>query len=378
MNDLQALTSATEPPLSRKLHAIGRKLGTPVSGTFELTAGCNFNCKMCYIHEKNAVPHQKADLTAEDWLRIGRQAVDAGTVFVLLTGGEPLLRRDFAEIYTGLKKMGLMVSINTNGALLRGETAELLERNPPMRLNISLYSDSGAGYLRQCGVDAFDDVVANIRRMKAAGIQIKLNVSFTNDNAEQYARIAAVVRALELHCQASVYMYPPVRKSGETTPGVRLAPADAARLRIRWDLLRGKDSHLRLSAQELARLAAHACEDNVLPSEGVRCRAGHTNYWISAAGEMLMCGMIPLPAGNVAEEGFDACWQKTRALMQTVRMPAKCTSCRLRPVCCVCPAACFAEMGSFSEAPPYLCEMSGAIAEELTRLNEEGTDIAAE
>ena len=118
MNDWQAVTAATEPPLSRKLHALGRRLGTPISGTFELTAGCNFNCRMCYIHDRNAVPRANGELTAEQWLQIGQQAAEAGTVFVLLTGGEPLLRGDFAEIYTGLKRLGLMVSVNTGGALM--------------------------------------------------------------------------------------------------------------------------------------------------------------------------------------------------------------------------------------------------------------------
>ena len=65
MNDLQAVTAATEPPLSRKLHIIGRRLGIPVSGTFELTAGCNFNCRMCYIHDKDAAPRADGELTAE-------------------------------------------------------------------------------------------------------------------------------------------------------------------------------------------------------------------------------------------------------------------------------------------------------------------------
>ena len=372
MNDLQTLTSATEPPLVRKLHAVGRRLGTPVSGTFELTAGCNFNCKMCYIHEENAVPRGDGELTAAQWLQIGRQAADAGTVFVLLTGGEPLLRPDFAEIYTGLKQLGLMVSVNTNGALLTGETAALLERNPPMRLNVSLYADSGEGYLRVCGTDAFETVTGNIRRMKAAGIEVKLNISFCKYNADRCAQIAALVRELGLHCQASVYMYPPVRKASAAAYEARLSAREAADLRLRWELLRGKNDAVQNSARQLELLQTRECADPDLPIEGVRCRAGHTSYWISADGQMLMCGMIPVPAGFVPEEGFERCWQNTRALMKSVAMPAKCTACSLRPVCCVCPAACYAETGGFSEAPPYLCDMSSCLGQAILRFGKEG------
>ena len=378
MNELQAVTSAAEPPLSRKLHAVGRKLGVPVAGSFELTSRCNFSCGMCYIHDADQASCAADELTAEQWLEIGKQAADAGTVFVLLTGGEPLIRQDFTEIYTGLKQMGLMISINTNGSLITDEIAALFEKNPPMRMNISLYSDSEEGYLRQCGVNAYERVVSNIQRMKNAGVQVKLNVSFTSNNADRCLQLADLVRRLELHCQTSVYMYPPVRRAGEALPAERLDPADAARLRLRWDLLRGKHERLKLSAEQLSRLAAKECEDADIPGEGVRCRAGHTSYWISASGDMLMCGMIPLPAGNVTDAGFGVCWQKTRDLMQSVRMPSKCASCRLRPVCCVCPAACYAENGDFAKAPTYLCEMSRSIAMELSRLKEEEPNVEAE
>ena len=378
MNDLQAVTAATEPPLSRKLHIIGRRLGIPVSGTFELTAGCNFNCRMCYIHDKDAAPRADGELTAEQWLRIGKQAADAGTVFVLLTGGEPLLRRDFAEIYTGLKRLGLMISVNTNGSLLTGDTAALLERNPPMRLNVSLYADASEGYRKVCGADAFENVVANIRRMKQAGLEVKLNVSFTEGNADRMEQIAALVRELDLHCQTSFYMYPPVRRANPDAPTNRLAPQEAGRLRVRWEQLRGRGDTLRDSAEQAIRMQNRACEEQAQPDEGVRCRAGHTSYWITATGQMQMCGMIPLSAGNAAEEGFDRCWQNTRALMKTVTMPAQCSACRLRPLCCVCPAACFAETGGFTQAPPYLCEMSRAIAQELAPRNKEEPNVEAE
>ena len=368
MNDLKGVTAASEPLVARKLHAVGRKLGVPVSGTFELTAGCNFNCEMCYIHNKNAAPRKNGELTAAQWLEIGKQAADAGTVFLLLTGGEPLLRPDIEEIYTGLKQLGLMISINTNGALLTGKTAALLEKSPPVRLNVSLYADNREGYLRQCGVDAFDPVLSNIRRMRDAGIEVKLNASFSKHNADRCGEIAALVRELELHCQASFYMYPPVRRTDNAASDARLSPAEAAAKRVWWNLQRLGTDEMIHTKELLQKLAERECESDDTPTEGVRCRAGHTSYWIDAAGQMLMCGMIAKECGNVLTEGFETCWQNTRALMRSVSMPAKCTACNLRPICSVCPAACFAETGGFTEAPPYLCEMSRAAAEAIASI----------
>ena len=88
-----------EPLMVKYLHDKGLRDGIPVSGTFELTQRCNFGCEMCYVHDCT----QKTDpLSARDWLSLARQAKDAGTVFLLLTGGEPLIRDDFEEIYRSL------------------------------------------------------------------------------------------------------------------------------------------------------------------------------------------------------------------------------------------------------------------------------------
>lgn len=121
---------SSEPWLSTVLHQKGSRLGLPISGTFELTSRCNFDCKMCYIHGKNCAELQKEELSAAEWIELGKKARDAGTVFLLITGGEPLIRSDFREIYTELKKLGLVISLNTNASLLQEETAELLIKNP--------------------------------------------------------------------------------------------------------------------------------------------------------------------------------------------------------------------------------------------------------
>ena len=136
-SDKQRLVS-TEPAWSTYIHAKGAALGMPVAGNFELTGRCNFGCKMCYVHNSDG----SDELSAEQWIEIGRQAAEKGMVFLLLTGGEPFLRKDFKEIYLALKKLGLLISINTNGSLIDDEMFDFLTENPPLRMNISLYGSS--------------------------------------------------------------------------------------------------------------------------------------------------------------------------------------------------------------------------------------------
>ena len=120
----------TEPYLATYLHQRGYAQGIPISGVFELTGRCNFSCPMCYVHDTGE-NREGRELTAEQWLDIAREARDMGMVFALLTGGEPLLRKDFFQIYRGMKELGLMVSINSNGSLLHGEILEQLLLDPP-------------------------------------------------------------------------------------------------------------------------------------------------------------------------------------------------------------------------------------------------------
>ena len=72
----------------------------PVSGTFELTPLCNLDCKMCYVHlTANQLKKEERLLSVDEWKKIIRQAVDAGMMYAVLTGGECLTYYGFKEIY---------------------------------------------------------------------------------------------------------------------------------------------------------------------------------------------------------------------------------------------------------------------------------------
>ena len=79
-------TGTTEPRLSTYLHARACRTGTPLAGNFELTARCNFNCKMCYVHLTAEEQQRRGrELTADQWLAIADQARSRGMLFLLLT-----------------------------------------------------------------------------------------------------------------------------------------------------------------------------------------------------------------------------------------------------------------------------------------------------
>ena len=365
----------TEPYISTYLHNKGRKLGIPIAGNFELTARCNFNCPMCYVHmtQEQLKASGREELTAQQWLEIARAAKDRGMVFALLTGGEPLVRKDFFEIYDGMREMGIMISINSNGSMLKGDVLEHFLEAPPVRFNISLYGGSNETYRKMCGLSAYDQVKENIRRLRQAGVDVSLNLSITPYNKDDLEQIYWDAMELDVNVRASSYMFPSVRVNGEEYGcGNRLSCQESAKYSVVWDALRLTEEDFAARAEALMRLK-NVKEDGcpLEEGEGVRCRAGSTAFWMTWDGKMLPCGMMTTPVAYPLEVGFDKAWDQIRAETAKIRTPAKCVNCEYKELCTACAAAYFAETGRFDGVPRYVCDRTAAIVEQTRKVYEE-------
>lgn len=353
------MKTSTEPYISTYLHAKGRKLGLPIAGNFELTARCNFNCPMCYVHlTEEQVKASGKELSTEQWLKIAEDAKNQGMVFALLTGGEPLVRKDFFDIYSGMKEMGLMISVNSNGSMLQGEILEKFLKEPPTRFNISLYGGSNDAYEKMCGRPVYDQVKANIRALRSAGVDVSLNLSITPYNMDELERIYADALELDVNVRATGYMFPSIRSNGKKFGcGNRLSPEESARCSVKWDELRLDDEEFCIRAKNtFQKLNEHREGCPVEAGEGITCRAGSSSFWVTWDGKMLPCGMMTTPEIDLLEVGFETAWKKLREETAKIRMPSECGVCDYKDLCGVCAAMCYAETGRFDGVPTYICE----------------------
>ena len=346
------------------LYARAHGKGIPFSGTFELTARCNLDCKMCYIHKRaNDKKVMKEELSAKQWLEMGEKAQKEGTLLLLLTGGEPLLRPDFKEIYTGLRNLGILLSINTNATMINDEMVDFFKNDPPIRMNITLYGASPETYERLCGDrNAYFRAYHAVKALKEAGIRIKINYSTTKETLEELPAVYQFAKDNEFAIQVASYMFPPLRAC-ENCEAVtdRLSAKEAGDARFAAELLRYGDMPEIMMERAKAMLAGKDFEAEVsecmeLPTERIRCRAGDTNYWVTYKGEMRPCGMLTVPTINSLACGFVSAWDYIHRERQNIMVPAKCTACELNKVCEVCPAACYSETGKYEQAPEYACE----------------------
>lgn len=364
-----------EPRLSSYLHAKAAMKGTPITGTFELTARCNLSCRMCYVHmsaaEERAIGRE---LTTDEWLRIAADARERGMLFLLITGGEPLVRSDFKELFCELKKMGFMISINSNATLINDEWLEFFKKEPPFRFNISLYGAENEAYERLCGAPhgskMCDRVKSNIRALKEMGIGVKLNLSLTPYNRGEMAGVWETARELGMPIQSATYMFPPMRRDGSCIGcGDRFTPDEDAACGVEWDKLRFDAETFRARAKALVRgcQLPDDADCGGSPDRGVRCRAGRSTFWINWRGEMTPCGMMTEPAVSVIDEGFGSAWEKIKAETAKIQMPIECSGCKMRHACHVCAASCYCETGRFDGKPEYICASTAKMLEILER-----------
>lgn len=335
-------------------------LGIPVSGTFELTPRCNLRCKMCYVR---LTPAQMAplgrELTADEWIEMGKQARDMGMMFLLLTGGEPTLRTDFAQIYEGLTKLGLSISINTNGTLITPEIRALWHKLPPAMVNVTLYGTCREDYENLCGdPHAFDRVVEGLNWLKSEGILVHLNTTMAPDNQHHWLQLEEFAQKMDLDLRMTVYCFPPVRRSecASCADFQRLSPKEAAKLSVQDMIFREGLDYVKKRATNLSSPPREDCELEI--GELISCMAGRSQFWLAWNGRMTPCGMLPEPAAYPAKDGFTAAWNALHEMTAQIRLCPDCVSCKEKKTCMNCAAVVYTETGSFNGKPEYMCQFN--------------------
>lgn len=299
--------------------------------------------------------------TADEWLSLAAQAQKAGLLFLLLTGGEPFLYPEFSRLYQGLCKLGLILTINTNGTLITEEYADLLATHKPRRVNITLYGSSDEVYGNLCGnPNGFTQVMNGIKLLKERNIAIKLNGSLTKYNQADLNNIQCIAQELDLPLEVDTYMFPCSRKGTVSFDySSRLSPLEAAEGYIKVKQNELSDERFWQLAQGMSDCYCYGKDlGEELPPESIACRAGLSSFWVNWKGNMTPCVFMEHPAIPVFEKGFDVSWEFIKQERDYMYLPAKCSSCKNRNYCSICAASVMTETGGLEERPAYICEFT--------------------
>ena len=338
---------------AERLHAMRRRAaaeGVPLHATLALTHRCNFRCIHCYVRPGER--EGERELGTEDWLALAREAADAGCFSVLLTGGEPLLRADFAEIYLGIRKLGLHVMLFTNASRVDGCVIETLRAAPPRLIEVTVYGSTPetSRAVTGCGT-GHADVRRGIELLRAAGLPVRLKTVLLRANRHEFEAIRAMAGPGEAPVRYDAAIQP--RFPGDAgVAALRVPPAEVAELEARAiPELRGE------WRTQQARQSLPAAEE-VVPLYA--CAAGAISFYCSADGMVQPC-VSAVRHGVRYERGhlLDA-FRRARQGVRSLRTPPgqPCAACLDRVFCGSCPPLAELDAGNEAGTFAYACRLA--------------------
>lgn len=338
----------------------------PLNGTFELTARCNLRCKMCLIRidEKRMVELGGRERTAQEWIDIAQEALEAGTIGLLLTGGEPMLRPDFVEIYRAIAQMGFMLTLYTNATLITPKIMEVLKAYPPHRIGITTYGASPETYEKVTGnAKAYKRMIEGVEQLRQLPSKLTIRTTLIKDNIEDLDKITewALSFGKDVDFNVSRIVTKPVRGGVADVESCRLTPEENVEMIKERNIhfivkpfqkFIKENPHIKKSSKN----AMERHEKTDLKATLYGCEAGMNSYTITWDGKLIGCQMLGDCWTLPFETGLSPAWEDFPSQVKIPDIPTHCQDCSIN--CNACPATRLAETGSLGGFPEYLCKES--------------------
>lgn len=323
-------------------------LGVPIAVHMDLTYRCNERCVHCYLDHDD-----RGEMTTAEIKGILDQLAEAGVFFLTLSGGEPLMRKDFFEIVSHARSLLFNVKVKTNGLMIGEDEARRLQELGVENLQISVYSH------RPDVHDAITKVKGSLERTKTAirflraqGLKLTIaNVMMTGNLGDQ-----AGVRELakELDCLYTVDPTITPHIDGDTS---------LLRLRIPTHELEKLMHSPELVGGDIDEYCAPAPEADSDTLESTPCSAGHTACYISPYADVFPCVQFPLPTGSLRRQKFLDIWNDSPQMneVRSIRLQdlSTCSGCGHVGGCTRCPGLAYME-GNMRGPSSADCEKSFA------------------
>ncbi len=319
----------------------------PVDGTLELTYRCNLACVQCYCNlPAGDEEARRKELTTAEVFRVLDAITDAGCLWLLLTGGEILLRKDFLEIYAYAKRKGLLLTLFTNGAGITERIADALAAEPPFAIEITLYGASEETYRRVTGrTGQHAKVLAGIERILARRLPLALKSTIVEQNEQDLPAMREFAHARGLSFRYSAELHPRIDAPGGVV-GDRLTP-EAALALDRADPERWEELRRLFTVEDRSRLA------NRSPTLFI-CYAGVTGFHINPYGRLQFCPSIEVLGFDLRKVPFAEAWQRFAAIRRQPAPPARaCNECDLNVACGSCAGEAHLDSGDMTRGTDF-------------------------
>lgn len=333
----------------------------------ELTERCNNNCIHCYVNlPANDDEVKRKEITSAEIREIVDEAAKMGCLSWHLTGGEPLLREDFPDIYLCFKKRGIGVTLSTNATLINSEMVILFKKYPPQNIEVTIYGLSKNSYeavTRNRG--SFDAFRQGINRLKENRIPFTLKTAVLAQNFHEIEKMRDFAKSFTGQHLGVVLKLNLGSRFTHESHGLDGKRDHIKRLRLSpekvMEVLRQDEKRYRKDMERFCQKFLRPAQDDHLFS----CGAGVGSCHIDAYGNFQLCLLLRHPdcVYSLREGSFKEAWETFVPRVREIRANnkkynEKCQRCFLRSLCDECPAWSWMEHGALDEPVGYLCEIA--------------------
>lgn len=336
-----------------KLH--NKKRHYPFNGQIELTYRCNFDCIHCYCKGSE---NKEKELTTSEFKKILDEIHKEGCVWLTLTGGEPLVRRDFREIYAYAKSKGFILTLFTNGYGFSEKDINFIAEQAPYSIQVTLNGVTKKTYERVTGINgSLLKIRKNIDLMIKKNLPVILKANCLKENSHEIGKLKTFTENILGKPNGNKYnfrygsmIYPrldnnvsPVqhRLSFEQLMGVRKQDADI------WEeyqkCLNSELPYVRRKREFL-----------------YHCNTWMNQFYINPFGRLKFCVFSDKFSVDLKKASFRYGFYEVfpRLLKEKFQTDSECRDCTMRPICHYCPARAYLETGNEESPVAYYCELA--------------------
>lgn len=322
----------------------------PIVGGFEISFKCNLFCVHCYA----AAGRGYSDLSFNQIAKIIDEMADEGTLLLSLTGGEPLLREDFSDIYKYIKRKGILIELLTNATLVDDKIIDILGEYPPVKLDISMYGRTEQTYERVTRVKgSYNKFMTALEKLRANNIPFDLKTIVLSINKDEVFSMKAFAKDLGVGFRYSFNVSPMINGDTDIIQ-YRLSPDEA----IKFDILdEGRREFWSSMKQKEYKPEDFTEGDNI---RLYLCKAGKHVFHIDATGKLFLCSRERCHGYDLLYGSFSEGWHGHIASLRkrTASTSYPCIRCKYLRYCDQCPADFELENGDPEEPNSFRCEIA--------------------
>jgi len=351
--------------------------GSPLLGQLdvELTERCNNDCIHCCISlPEDDVASRAQEMKTAEVKAVLTEAAALGALAVRFTGGEPLLREDFDELYLFARRLGLKVILFTNARLVTPKRADLLARLPPLRpVEVSAYGMKQESYeavSRRPG--SFLEFRRGVELLRERGVWFVVKSALLPPNRAELAEFDAWAAALpHMEQQPGCSMFFDLRHRRDSPArnrqiaGLRVTPEQGLAV-----LTRDRTRYVAELREFCAKFLGPPGNRLFTCGAGLGCA-------VDAYGKVQPClslrdpgAACDLKSGSLRDALTTTFPRLREARATNPSYLSRCAKCFLKGLCEQCPAKSWAEHGTLDTPVEYLCQVAHVQARYLGLLGD--------